>query len=1230
MKKFLFGLIGLVVIAVAALLVGPGLWDWNGYKPEILARIKAETGRQMMIDGDLSLAIVPSPRFAVDGVRIANIEGATAAEFARFKSLSVRVRLMPLLSGRIEVESVELIDPVIELERLADGRVNWEIKRPAETGGTEVSKDTAGRVTPTDAPSSGSQSFAIDRLIIRGGKLVYRDAAKGTVERLENLDVEGSAGSLAGPFGVNGTLTVRGLPLDVSASVGRLDDSGPAPLNLRLMHVGADAKVVLSGGIEPAKPEFRGKVDISGSDLRGLVHALSAGTAELPAWLGQTFALGLKIEASSTAVSIDGIGLRIGDTSASGGINAVLGDRIRVDAALKVNRIDLDKWHARATRPVAVAPSGNGGGATGRAAEPEPGATSASGEGFTLPAGIDAALDVSVEAIAFKGRQMREITLAMALHNGALKLSRFGARLPGGGKVSLTGALTAAGGKVGYRGETSVRADNLRAILDWLEVDVANVPADRLRSFQLKAKFDGDQKQVQIADLEMRLDASRIQGGITYALRARPAFGARITVDQVNLDAYLPRTRRAGTGTARTDQTAAAPSSGTTAPAPGAKPTSSASPLAALDAFDANVVLRVGTLNFRRTPIQGLFLDTGLVRGVLTIRRASVRNVSGTTGRITGTLRGFAGFPVFNGSFSASSKDVTGLFRIAGIDSPVAPRKLGWLKLDGKADAGADKIKLQTTLQLAGAKLELGGQITELAATPRLDLSLRVRHPDSAKLARLFGAEIGAPRRKLGGFDLGAKAKGPLDGIELAARLAAVDATVTFAGKVTQAVIQPGVIGTIEVRHPDFVRLVRTFDAGYRPAKPAAGPLRLSSRVSATETTARLDDLKGQIGATSFAGVADIALSGPKPTLTAKLTAGDIDLNTFLPAGTGDGKSAPASPAVVAAPAVPTGGKPGARRYSRDPIDLSALRAYDGDVELSAASVTWRTFRVDAPRLTAKLKDSVLTVSELAGKMFGGGFGLNGVLDAKRVPKLDGKVKIAGANVGKALFAGRQYDITNGVLDFDMKIAATGKSQHDMVSALDGQGRLAVRDGIITGFDLQAVNDRLKNLERSLDLLSLFAGAMQGGTTKFSSLDGTMRIEKGVVRTDDFRMISEAGRGEAKGFTDLPNWNMDMQAMFRLTGHSNSPPFRVQLTGPPDQPDQKIDYAALQKFLVGRLVESGVGSLLNKVLPGIVPQRQSKTQAPSQPAPSSEPEQPPPQQIKPKDFIRGLLKGLGR
>jgi uncharacterized protein involved in outer membrane biogenesis len=252
------------------------------------------------------------------------------------------------------------------------------------------------------------------------------------------------------------------------------------------------------------------------------------------------------------------------------------------------------------------------------------------------------------------------------------------------------------------------------------------------------------------------------------------------------------------------------------------------------------------------------------------------------------------------------------------------------------------------------------------------------------------------------------------------------------------------------------------------------------------------------------------------------------------------------------------------------------------------------------------------------------------VLDAKKVPKLDGKVKVTGANVGKALFAGRQFDITNGILDFDMSVATRGQSQHDMVAALAGQGKLAVRDGIITGFDLKAVNDRLKNLDRSLDFLTLFAGAMKGGTTKFSSLDGTMRIEKGVVRSDDFRMVSDSGTGEAKGYTDLPDWNMDIQAQFQLSGHSNAPPFRVRLTGPPDRPDQKINYNDLQKFLVGRVVEKGVGDLLKKVLPGVAPERQPGAQPQAQSSQPSEAQPPPPEQLKPKDFIRGLLKGLGR
>jgi uncharacterized protein involved in outer membrane biogenesis len=1176
MKKFVYGLIGLVVVALVVILVGPGLWDWNDYKPEILGRIKAETGRDMTIDGDLSLAVLPSPRLAVDGVRIANIAGATAPALARFESLRVRVRLMPLLSGRIEVESVELVNPVIELEKLADGRVNWEIGPSTGEGGKDAASGAPDASGATDRPRSGGESFALDRLLIRGGRVVYRDAEAGTVETLENFNVEASAGSLAGPFGLAGGLTLRGVPLEVSASVSRFDRAGPAPFQLLLTHAAAGAKAAISGGLDMAKSALSGKIEITGKSLGGLARAVTAGKTALPPWLGQEFAFQARLAASSEGASLDEIDLRVGGTSASGGLNAVLGERTRLDAALKVKRIDLDKWLALAPNTTQGGPAGA---SSGNSTSPTRGAGDADdgpGGGLVLPDGIDGSIDVSVEAVGFKGRQMREIKLAAALDKGRVTLSRFSARLPGGGTASLTGTLAASGGKAQYKGKTSIRADNLRAILDWLDIDAADVPGDRLRKFQLAGKLAGDEEQVRVSDLEMRLDASRVRGGITYALRARPAFGARINVDQFNLDAYLPRRRPSSTKPATTDRPAGAPSSGENAASGG--PAAPAGPLAALNGFDANLVVRVGTLNYRRTPIQGLAFDGSLVRGTLTIRRAGVRNVSGTTGRIAGTLSGFAGFPVFKGSFSASSKNVTGLFRIAGIDTPVPPRRLGRLKLSGKADGGADQVKLNTTLELAGAKISLSGQMADLGGTPRLNLDLRARHPDTARLARLLGAEIGAPKRGLGGFELGAKAKGGLDAVDLAARLAAVDAEVTFAGRITQLAASPAVAGTIEANHPDFVRLVRTFSPGYRPAKQATGPVRLSSRIQASGIAARLDDLDVRLGATSLRGAADIGLAGPKPTVSAKLTAGDIDLNTLIPVGAGGSAGAPASPAAAAAPVVPRQGKPGARRYSREPIDLSALGAYDGNVELSADSITWRTFRVDSPRLAAALGDRVLTVSDLAGKMFEGAFGLRGVLDGKQVPKLDGTVKIVRANVGKALFEAASFDIADGTLDFDMKLAAVGRSQHDLVSSLAGQGRLAVRDGTVKGFDLQAVSDRLKRLNRTLDFLSLFRSAMGGGTTRFSNLDGTMRIDKGVVRTDDLNLIANAGRGEAKGFVDLPRWNMDMQALFRLTEHPSAPPFRVRLTGPPDQADRKVDFGALQQYLVGRVVERGLGS----------------------------------------------------
>ncbi|MGF1624898.1 MAG: AsmA family protein, partial [Alphaproteobacteria bacterium] len=69
MRKLLYGLIGLVILLVAAVFIVPAVIDWNGYKADIAQEVRAATGRDLVIDGDISVRLLPSPHASVSGIR---------------------------------------------------------------------------------------------------------------------------------------------------------------------------------------------------------------------------------------------------------------------------------------------------------------------------------------------------------------------------------------------------------------------------------------------------------------------------------------------------------------------------------------------------------------------------------------------------------------------------------------------------------------------------------------------------------------------------------------------------------------------------------------------------------------------------------------------------------------------------------------------------------------------------------------------------------------------------------------------------------------------------------------------------------------------------------------------------------------------------------------------------------------------------------------------------------
>ena len=60
-KKLLIGGGGLVAVVVVGLLVAPSFFDLNKYKPELVSQVKKATGRDLVLDGPVTLSLLPVP-----------------------------------------------------------------------------------------------------------------------------------------------------------------------------------------------------------------------------------------------------------------------------------------------------------------------------------------------------------------------------------------------------------------------------------------------------------------------------------------------------------------------------------------------------------------------------------------------------------------------------------------------------------------------------------------------------------------------------------------------------------------------------------------------------------------------------------------------------------------------------------------------------------------------------------------------------------------------------------------------------------------------------------------------------------------------------------------------------------------------------------------------------------------------------------------------------------------
>lgn len=328
--------IAAVAIAVAA---APFVIPSDFLKQRVAERISALTGRTVTVSGATTLTVYPHVAIAVDGLSIANPDGMGEDAVIQAPRLDTRLRLLPLLLGRVEFDEFRLTGPTIHLVVDNDGRRNWTL-----AGSAVATRATAAPPTPDD-PLAAAFDLQLGHVIVSDGTLLYDNLASDTREQMTDLDLDIDWPSVSTAASGRGRMMWRGEPVEFTGLIA-------APTELMRGGTSAARFAIAS---TPLRASFSGRATDNGT-----IHLDGDGSVSTPSmrrtieWLGTPMGTGPILGAASVqgTVSIAGpnIGfgaanLELDGNSAEGSLGvSFAGARPAIAGRLTTQRLDLSAY----------------------------------------------------------------------------------------------------------------------------------------------------------------------------------------------------------------------------------------------------------------------------------------------------------------------------------------------------------------------------------------------------------------------------------------------------------------------------------------------------------------------------------------------------------------------------------------------------------------------------------------------------------------------------------------------------------------------------------------------------------------------------------------------------------------------------------------------------------------------------------------------------------------------
>ena len=328
--KWLLGLVfTLALLVLLAVLIIPKVFDPNDYRDEIVQLAKAKTNRDLRLDGDLSVSVFPWLGVKTQGLSFSQPE-KIGGDMVSVDTAQLRIKLIPLLSKKVEIDTIVLDQPQLRLVTLKDGSDSF----------TGLLDDDGSEESTADSNSESNLDVAIvvEGIQISNAQVIIDNKAEQQRYEISqfNLNTGNLIGSKLANITASGVLNDSNNPDSVEFNLdakARIDTDS-------LSVEGAD--MVLSAILG----EDKVNLDV---DAFSVTQSKSIDITQLTAkWTGAQSA---EITTPSIKLDLDKQTANIANTKISAsGLRAVLSDIVAtqiVDAPKVKGSLSVDEFNAR-------------------------------------------------------------------------------------------------------------------------------------------------------------------------------------------------------------------------------------------------------------------------------------------------------------------------------------------------------------------------------------------------------------------------------------------------------------------------------------------------------------------------------------------------------------------------------------------------------------------------------------------------------------------------------------------------------------------------------------------------------------------------------------------------------------------------------------------------------------------------------------------------------------------